>query len=370
VAPYAFEYPVQLEDVVLQGRSVNVDSLTRFNTEVVGQRVQTGVVNQIYRPWQQGLPQVPVFFRDAQLSSDEVIFQNIIMDNFRSRFSIYPNGYLDLSDTRFVSAGGDVQGRIALNPTDNNFVTLDLVFQHVQANAIAQAMLNASNRIFGELSGVISYTTSGDTQEELFDNANGYAQILIENGRLPEIAKIETLLTAANLLRGGVLGLNLNNLFRTLIPFNTNYFARLSGSMQIAQGVMHTQNLTSDGQNLDLLIQGRIRLIDGYGNLAVTGNMSQNVSGRLGVLGKLSVGKVLRWVPLLGAMPSFTDDDDEEQDTTGRRRWRGGLLNYLPGVGYVPGLGGVAQDYSRFQVTVEGPLEDPGSVREMKWLAR
>jgi hypothetical protein len=37
-------------------------------------------------------------------------------------------------------------------------------------------------------------------------------------------------------------------------------------------------------------------------------------------------------------------------------------------VGYLPGVGGVAKDVNTFSVRMEGPLEDPASVKDLKWL--
>jgi hypothetical protein len=186
----------------------------------------------------------------------------------------------------------------------------------------------------------------------MIKNANGVAQLSIENGRLPQIARIETLLTGANILRGGIVGLNLNNLIRAIQPFETNYFSKLTGEFQIASGVLYTNNLSSDGENLDLDISGWIRLLDGVAALEVTGAMSQDVSGVLGHLGKFSVGRLIRYIPGLGFLPNS----------------RTGLLGIIPGIGFVPGFGGPAQDINRFQIRVRGPLDDPSSIKGMKWL--
>jgi hypothetical protein len=134
-------------------------------------------------------------------------------------------------------------------------------------------------KCFGDLTGQVSFTTQGVSDAEIAANTNGFTAIDIENGRLPALAKIETLLTAANLIRGGVLGFSLNNLARIVTPFKANYLARLTGSFQIAQGILYTDDLKSDGKNLDLLIQGNSRLLDGWSKYTITGQMSP---GRLG----------------------------------------------------------------------------------------
>jgi hypothetical protein len=188
----------------------------------------------------------------------------------------------------------------------------------------------------------------------MIENGNGTASFYIKNGRLPAIAKLETLLTAVNILKGGVVGLNLNNLLRALQPFDTNYFTELSGDFQIAKGVAYTDDLVSDGVNLDLFITGSIRLLDANADLKVVGTMSQDVSGVLGPLGKLSLGRLVSFIPGVGYLPGIPN--------------KGGLLSYIPGIGYVPGFGGPAEEYNRFEVEIKGNLEDPASIQDLQWL--
>lgn len=348
-----FEYPIKLENVSIQGRQFVVTQFSDFLSSIVIPKVQNRLLENIYAPPRAWEPWFPVEFRNAPLALDEVVYQNIILENFNAQLSLFGNGYTEMNQVHFRSAGGNVTGHLSMNPRDNNFLSLVLEPEGVKANALARALLNAPNTIFGDLSGMIQVTTRGMTQEDMIRNTNGTASFYIKNGRLPAIARLETLLTAVNILRGGVVGLNLNNIIRSLKPFETNYFSELSGDFQIAGGTAYTNNLLSDGENLDLLIGGSIHMLDATANLKVIGSMSQDVSGALGVLGKLSIGRLVSFIPGVGYIPG---------------RPRGGLLKYLPGIGYIPGFGGPAEERNRFQVFIRGPLDDPGSVKDFEWL--
>jgi hypothetical protein len=349
-----FETPLRLEEVRIWGPQFALTQFNEFMERIVVPKIQNNLLSDVYVPPREWELMYPVEFRDATVQLDEVIYDNIILENVTSRLSLFANGFKELMDLRCQMAGGTLSGTIVMNPRENNFLSLDLKPENVKANALARALLDMPNTIFGDLSGHMRITTHGDTEEAMINNSNGTASFAITNGRLPAVARIETLLTAVNILRGGVVGLNLNNLFRALRPFNTNYFSELSGDVQIASGVMYTDNLLSDGENLDLLISGSIRMIDGDADLKVVGSMSQDVSGILGPLGKLSIGRLVGLIPGLGYLPG--------QNT------RGGILGYLPGIGFVPGFGGPAQDYNRFQVTLKGLLDDPGSVKDLEWI--
>ncbi|MBY0405283.1 MAG: AsmA-like C-terminal region-containing protein, partial [Cyanobacteria bacterium] len=182
---------------------------------------------------------------------------------------------------------------------------------------------------------------------------NGLLHVNLENGRLPAITKVESLLTAANILRGGLIGLNLNNIINSLRPYETNNFTKMTGDFEMTSGVVYTENLSSKGQNLDLEIKGNIKLVDGTADLVVKGAMSQDVAGILGTLGKLSVTKIFQFIPGLGYIPGF--------------KRRGGILSLIPGVGYVPGFGGPAKDINHFTVKIKGPLEQNSSVKDLDW---
>lgn len=347
-----FESPISLEDVKIRGGLVSIESLGDFNADIVRPILVDQLAHSFLRPWQQGDPTAPVQFRNADLAVDEVIFQNIIMNNLTSQFSLYANSLMELSNTQVQTAGGHASGYLSMSPNDYNFMTLELNVENVKANALTKALLNTTNQIFGDVNGTVRFTTYGQDDMQMQKNANGTVSMKVTNGRLPAIAKVETLLTTANILRGGILGLNLNNLFRSLMFYDTNYFAELSGDMLIANQVLYTENLTSDGVNLDLLIQGSLKMDNGNANMLVTGRMSQDVAGLFGKIGQLSLGRIVRVIPGIG---SFGKN-------------QAGLLGYIPGVGYVPGFGGPAGKYNRFQVRLVGSLEDPGAIQDFHWI--
>ena len=347
-----FEMPVNLEDVKIHGKMMSIDSLGAFTDQVVGPILVDQIAHNYIRPWQQGDPTIPIQFRNADLTVDEVIYQNIILSRLASKFSLYGNSFFEMNKTSVEAAGGMAHGYLSMSPNDSSFTTLELNVDNVKANALTKALLNVTNQIFGDVDGTVRFTTFGDTPIDMQKNANGTVSVRVNNGRLPAIAKVETLLTTANIIRGGILGFNLNNLLRSLTIYDTNYFATLSGDMLINNQVLYTRNLSSLGVNLDLLIRGTIKMDNGLSNLTVDGRMKQVVAGKLGAVGSLSLGGLVRYIPALG---NFGNN-------------RKGLLGYIPGVGWVPGFGGPAGDVNRFRVRLVGDLNTPGAIQDFHWL--
>jgi hypothetical protein len=216
----------------------------------------------------------------------------------------------------------------------------------MKANAVSQILLNVSNQIFGDLSGILDYTTEGRNNTDMLSHTNGLADLRIENGRLPTIAKMENLLVAANTLSGGLANLNLNSLFRLAAPFNTNYFAQLTGLFKMVDGVIYTNDAISNGQNLDLFIQGHIEMASGLANLLVRGEMDRDIGGVLGQFGQLSIGRFLGLFPPLRT-----------------------LISHIPGLGFIPGFGGPKGHKGvAFEVKLDGLVLDPGSVQQFHWV--
>ena len=349
------ELPVTLEDVQISGRMLNIEALEQFSTHIVTPIIIEQLIHNFARPWQQGDPRIPIQFRNADLHFDEAVLQNILMSNLDSKLSVYANSFFELTDARLNAADGDVNGYFSINPNENNFMTLELNANHVKANALTRALLGVTNQVFGDLSGTVRFTTFGGNDVELQDNANGTVRMKIINGRLPAIAKVETLLATANLLRGGLLGFNLNNLFRSLMFYHSDYFAELSGDLLIANGVLYTDNLTSDGENLDFVVRGTVDMGSGDADMQVDGRMRQDVAGKLGLLGRLSLGSFLRFIPGLG---TFGPNQP-------------GLLGYLPGIGFTPGFGGpAAGHFNHFQARLVGSLDHPSAVRDFRWIRK
>jgi hypothetical protein len=348
-----FAMPMMLDNVAIKGSLLSVASLQEFNDNVMKPIIVDQVMHNFARPSQGGDPALPFHFKDAAMAFDEVIFQNIILGNMTSKFSVYPNAFFELTDVSLQAAGGTATGYLSMSPNTRNYTTLELNATDIKANALTRALLNVTNQIFGDLDGTVRFTTYGANSDEMIQHANGTVNMKVTDGRLPAIAKVETLLSTANILRGGILGLNLGNLLRSLKVYDTNYFAELSGDLQLANGVMYTNNLVSDGENLDLFIQGNLAMANGNADLVVNGRMSQDVSGELGILGQLSLGRLLKLLPGIGSL--------------GRNRT--GLLGYIPGVGYVPGFGGPAKDFNWFQVRLVGDLNTPGAIQGFHWIS-
>ena len=357
-------YPVRLDDMVIDGGQFSVPALQYWVENVLDKRINQALIQPLLTAWQlhptpspdKKAAPLPIVFENAKLSINEVVYDNILIDDVTGALSLFESGFFDLHQAHGTVANGTVDASLSMDPLKNNFTRVTLNAHQLSSNALLTALLKAPNQVFGNVDGQIRFTTEGATPEAQMDATNGTVTFTLADGRVPAIARIEKLLTAVNVLRGGVLGLSANNILRLASPFKSEYIADVSGTLKLLEGMARTDDLLSDGTDLDLLTEGTMRLKDGESDLTVYGDMSQSVRGRLGRVGKFSLLNVVRWVPGVGYFPWERN-----------RQQLGGVLAYVPGVGFVPFLGGRLGDRQRFEVRLKGLLDSPTVVESFQW---
>ncbi len=338
-------YPLPISNFHMAGQQFIVSLYTEWISDVIVGRLKQGMWEQFF-PNTGRLGILPFEIKSGTLDIVEGIINNLIVTNYHSNIRVYPTTYFELDNAYAHSAGGTVTGSFAMSPRNNNFMMAHLNIDKMKANAVARILLNVTNEIFGDLSGTIDFTTEGTTTDSLLSNTNGSANLRIDNGRLPTIAKAENLFLAANTISGGLANLDFNNLFHLLTPFKTEYFARLTGTFKMVDGIIYTDDMTSKGKNMDLVVSGWIRMVDGYANLLVRGQADQKLGGALGPLGNLSIGR------FLGIFPPLSK-----------------IVGVVPGVGFIPGFGGPHGGKGlAFEVKIQGPAEDPASIKDFHWV--
>jgi hypothetical protein len=129
-----FQLPVTLENVVLRGPMFNIQALGNFNDQIIAPILIDQIAHSFMRPWQQGDPVLPVQFRNADLQFDEAVLENILINNLKSNFSVYANGFFELTNTSLEAAGGIAKGYFSMNPNENNFMTLELNAESQRVN--------------------------------------------------------------------------------------------------------------------------------------------------------------------------------------------------------------------------------------------
>jgi hypothetical protein len=354
--------PLSFSPVFVNGERVYVDGLQQWLTQ------QSTPIVQAY---QAGLPpaltwlpskqvNLPFELHNGVLNLEQVIFQNMLLTNYIGGLELFSHQFLELAPFSCDVAGGNLHANLWLSPQQNNRITLDMDAYKVKVNALATTLLNSPNQIFGDLTGQIRVSTWGDTQEEQIKHTNGEAHFKISEGRIPALSTVERLLTVSNVWRGGVFGLNIGNLYASLSPTSQLvYKATMWGDANFLDGSLFTKSTLADGQNLDLWLNGQMSLITGKSDMTITGAVKQNMATILPNWSQWNLRQGLRYVPI---------------PYVGGSHWplamtrKPSLFDYIPGVGFLPGLGGIPQDRNFFSIDAKGALENPSTYRNLRWL--
>jgi hypothetical protein len=352
-------FPVSFDTLNVTGKTFYVEGFLALLAQLT---------NTVVAPYKEGLPptvrwipertiSLPIQVESGTISLNEAIVNNILANDFTCQWKLFPNGFLALDAMQMAVASGTVTGQLSLSPSQRNTLSMKIMAEHVKANALARALLNAPNQVFGNLTGGIEFSTYGYSPVAMVQHANGKASFVIAQGRVPSLDKVERLLSTANVVRGGLLGLNASNLaFSIKGASRANSLRAISGDFQIVDGQLLTRNFLSDSKNLDLAMSGGVRLDNGIADLTIIGIMPQTVvsNSKFAKLGSLSLGQLFEYVPVLGYLP------------VGKNKK--GLFDFIPGLGYIPGLGGVPGKTNSFQAQLKGPPDDPTSIKQLRWL--
>ncbi|MFH0702581.1 MAG: AsmA-like C-terminal region-containing protein [bacterium] len=333
------DFPLLINEIKIYSPSLNIDRITKALRQSDTQEQEMA-----------DLP--PFLITKGELSAKELIVNNLITTDVVSGFNFTPDWLLSIPDVSFKVTGGSSVGGILFNLKTTELST-SLSFKDVQANAAATTLLSLPNEVYGTLNGKGQFYTKGNNSQEMIANSNGFASFQITDGRLVRLGSLEYLLRAVNVVQSGVGGLNINNILDLIIPQKTGDFEILEGSVQVKDGILRTDNITSKGKNLSLFLSGSLDMVTNYADITILGKLSQKVSGLLGPLGSLSINQFIGYIPGIGFLPSSPEK---------------GLIDLIPGLNKIPGLGLKSKKYRRFMVEIKGDLYNPGSVKSFRWL--
>lgn len=338
-ADKTLKLPVNIRAVEITSSSLNLDRVVNAVTKPKGTEAEEPEI-------------LPVTVQSGIVKANEFIISNFITSNLVTTFTLSPDWLLTMPDLSLEAANGRASGNIIYNVKTTS-VNGNMNADGMSANAASTIFLNIPNEVYGTLRGNAQFRTIGKTKDELISNASGVATFNIRDGRLTRLGSLEYLLLAANTIRVGLAGINLNAIFNLLIPQRTGYFDVLEGTLTAEKGVLSTDNVATQGRNLSLYLSGKINMLTNYSDLTILGRVSRRVTGLLGPLGSLSINTFVEYLPGLGFIPG-----------TGGR----GLLDVIPFISRIPLLGLGEEKYRRFAVEIQGDLYDPKSVKSFRWL--
>lgn len=286
----------------------------------------------------------PLFIvKNGTIKTNHFELGNISGSDFKSEFSFSPKWILTLQNYSLKSAGGEVVGNSQFNFL-NLMSTTSMKLKNIDANAVSTTLLQMPNELYGLLNGNMDITTKGTSTKDIIKNMNGTGRFHITSGRLVRMGSLEYLLTTAEVLKSGITGLSLNNIWAVLAAQKTGNFDTINVNFKIKDGVLFTDDLISRSEKLNIYMAGNFDMTTNYADFTILGKVSKSVVSILGPIGKISINKVI--------------------STIG-----GDALNeYVPSLIKLIGVDLNNKNFRRFVVNIEGNLYDHKSVKNFRWI--
>lgn len=216
------------------------------------------------------------------IESPSFTIAHLPITNFLAKLAQNPDDKLTLS------AMGDVaKGKLSISGAINQDRSeqFDATLSSVNSNEFLTGLYNAPNEVTGTMN-LNSHLSSGNFIGNPLLTYKGNTQIVISKGKVSRFGLLEKKINEANLIKGGLLGFNLNNLFQSVARVERGEFKTLSGHLDLDEGTLYLRDITFDGEELRMRAKGIIDFKKDDMHIKVIGNIPR-VSPR-GLLGPMS----------------------------------------------------------------------------------
>lgn len=280
--------------------------------------------------------------KNAKIRAGEIIIKNITASNLEAICTL-DKKKLAIESFNFDMAEGIISGNLKYNLL-NNFMSMTLSANKVNANSLTTALFDLPNQIYGDLTGQIEISCDATNDKTRNNTLNGFGNFNVSNGRMPKLGSLEYLLRASNLLKGGITSISMNSIIDIITPLEKGEFSNIHGRFRIKDGMAKTVEIHSLGKNLSLYITGTYDFINTIANMNVYGQLSRKISTVLGAAGNISLNTLFNKIPGVSTSQFIND------------------LNKIPGID----LSNKAT--RRFVVEILGDINGEDFVKSFKWI--
>ncbi len=336
----SFSEPFVFKNLDITSENLDVDKIISLNSQP----------QQPAKP----LSALPLVVDNGKFKITTLKVNNILAYNSSGHFKINEKSEIITPDLKTKTLGGFVKGN-ALYNIPKAFLFADIKASDIDAAQFMEKVAMMPGQLSGKLNSEVKISTSGLTPEQMTRNAKGKIVFDVKDGQAGSLGNMEYYLKAANLASNNLLRLNLDNIISTLHPKNTGKFEEMQGVIYLNNGIASLNPIKSKGENLSLYITGDLNLTNNVGNIIILGRTSQEIVQALGVLGDLSLEKLVGKIPGVGLFAKdflilFQAQTNKEM------------------VDRIPPLIPEDKLSKEFQVRISGDINKPTAVKSFKWL--
>lgn len=171
------------------------------------------------------------------------------------------------------SLDGDPGNVFAVGSYDprNGSISLSANGSSLELTSLGSFIFLDPEKISGMTNFSVMLDAQGKTKEELLSNAKGDLLFSAENGKLGEVALLQKGIQFANLVKQGIFGFNITNIFSIFFKYQDGSFNNINGKMNIDKGIVKVRGLHYKAKDLFLNSFGFIDLINSFIGLSFYG---------------------------------------------------------------------------------------------------
>lgn len=269
----------------------------------------------------------------------DVYSSPISITAFSSDFTIKDN-LLKMKNIKAELLNGKMEGEVEYNLRDEHFGTKLMV-----RGVSAEPVFNIVSTRKDSISGVVDTDLVLDGNLSSKKSLNGNIKLIVNNGRMSTLGKLEHLLYAQNVIADNLLRTSLSVVIKAITLKDTGLFKYMKGDISLVNGVADIKFLQTQGPHMSLFIKGQYETISDYANLIILGRLSDEILTGLGAFGDFSINKLMIMLTGEDSKTQILPDDYEK----------------------IPSL--PVKNTKEFCSIINGIIDKPASVKSFNWIS-
>lgn len=264
------------------------------------------------------------------------------------------NNNIKINNINGTAYKGTVSGKAEYN-TLMTKTYCDLIGKNADIRSLMAAVTGVDDNRTGRADYKIKLNTIGTKLNQQQRTAKGYAEFTARNGVMGPLCQFEHFLYAQNLISQSILKTTAAAVSKVIKPKNTGVYTVANGIMEIEAGTADFKDLTFEGPNMSLYIQGKMNLPNNRVDLQIYGRISEDIEKFLGDIKNPMPKTILSTSSETSLGNIFYD----EYNTKVSRE----IMAKIPPLNPDTGLSA-----RPFAVKIQGAPENIKSVKSFKWI--
>jgi len=344
-----------LNDFVLESKLIDTDKLLKILEDLNGYITPKNIAQKTETA-KSAPSDIPVLL-SGNIFVDKLKSGDILITNTRSKLNIKEN-ILSLNDLVARVFKGYVRGEIDVNLI-NSLISISMKGNNIDVERALFDALKMKDTLSGTASFDIDLSLAGATYEEQVKNLDGDINFEIKKGQFGPFGKLENLILAENIRESEFFQTTLGGIINSIATIDTTHFTSLKGGINLKDGIVNMNSITSEGNVLSFLIFGDMDILANNIDIKLRGKMASGLSDMLGPLAILNPINLTKQTPGLNvlfaqAFRLFTVVVTKEE------------MDMLP----VFSSDSSDLNATKFQIVIKGDLAKPLTlIKSFKWLS-